>query len=48
MKRIFEYEDLQPALDKLLQDKESNEIEFKTAAGGFPQTKCEYSAAERR
>ncbi len=38
MKRIFEYEDLQPALDKLLQDKESNEIEFKTAAGGFPKS----------
>ncbi len=38
MKRIFEYEDLQPALDKLLQDKESNEVEFKTAAGGFPKS----------
>ena len=38
MKRIFEYEDLQSALDKLLQDKESNEVEFKTAAGGFPKS----------
>ena len=38
MKKIFEYEDLQPALDKLLQDKESNEVEFKTATGGFPKS----------
>ena len=38
MKKIFGYEDLQPALDKLLQNKESNEVEFKTAAGGFPKS----------
>ena len=38
MKKTFEYEDLQPAIDKLLQDKESNELEFKTAAGGFPKS----------
>ena len=38
MKRIYEYEDLQPVIDKLLQDKESSEIEFKSAAGGFPKS----------
>ncbi len=38
MRRVFEYEDLQPALDKLLGDRESNEVEFKTAAGGFPHS----------
>ena len=38
MKRIYEYEDLQPVIDKLLQDKESGEIEFKSAAGGFPKS----------
>ena len=36
MKRILEYKDLQPVLDRLLQDKESGEVEFKSAAGGFP------------
>lgn len=45
MKRIFEYEDLRPVFDQLLQDKESSEIEFKTAAGGFPRSFWEtYSA----
>ena len=34
----YEYEDLQPVIDKLLQDKESSEIEFKSAAGGFPKS----------
>ena len=29
---------MQPVLEQLLQDKESNELEFKTAAGGFPYT----------
>ncbi|MDO4511826.1 MAG: ATP-binding protein [Bacteroidales bacterium] len=38
MKRIYEYEELQPIFDQLLQDKESSEIEFKTAAGGFPKS----------
>ena len=38
MKSMFEYEDLQPMLDKLLRDKESSEVEFKTAAGGFPKS----------
>ncbi|MBR1706965.1 MAG: putative DNA binding domain-containing protein [Bacteroidales bacterium] len=38
MKRIYDYKDLQPLLDRLLQDKESSEIEFKSAAGGFPKT----------
>ena len=38
MKRIYEYEDLQPVIDKLLQDKESGDVEFKSAKGGFPKT----------
>ena len=38
MKKIYEYEDIQPLLEKLLQDKESNEIEFKSAVGGFPHS----------
>ena len=38
MKRIYEYEDLQPVLDKLLQDKESSDLEFKSAKGGFPHS----------
>ena len=38
MKRILEYKDLQHTIDKLLQDKESGEVEFKSAAGGFPGT----------
>ena len=36
MKRILEYKDLQSVIDKLLRDRESSEIEFKSAAGGFP------------
>lgn len=38
MKRIYEYEDLQPVIDRLLHDRESGEIEFKSAAGGFPKS----------
>ena len=38
MKRILEYKDLQHTIDKLLQNKESGEVEFKSAAGGFPGT----------
>lgn len=38
MKRIYEYEDLQPVLDRLLQDKESSDLEFKSAKGGFPHS----------
>ena len=38
MKRVYKYEDMQPVIDKLLQDKESGEIEFKSAAGGFPKS----------
>jgi len=38
MKRILEYKDIQHTIDKLLQDKESGEVEFKSAAGGFPGT----------
>ena len=41
MKRIYEYEDLQPVLDKLLEDKESNDLEFKSAKGGFPHSMWE-------
>ena len=38
MKRIYEYKDLQPELDRLLQEKESSDIEFKSAKGGFPHS----------
>ena len=38
MKRIYEYEDLQPVLEQLLNDKESNDLEFKSAKGGFPHS----------
>ena len=38
MKKIYEYTDIQPVLDQLLQDKESNDIEFKSAKGGFPHS----------
>jgi len=41
MKRIYEYEDLQPVLDQLLEDKESNDMEFKSAKGGFPHSMWE-------
>ena len=32
-RRTYKYEDLQPVFEQLLQDKESDELEFKTAAG---------------
>ena len=38
MKRIYEYTDLQPVLDELLQNKESSDLEFKSAKGGFPRS----------
>lgn len=38
MKRILEYMDLQPVLDQLLQNKESSDLEFKSAKGGFPHS----------
>ena len=38
MRRIYEYEDLQPVLERLLQDKESGDLEFKSAKGGFPHS----------
>ena len=38
MKRIYEYEDLQPVLEQLLNDKESSDLEFKSAKGGFPHS----------
>ena len=41
MKRIYEYEDLQPVLDELLLDKESSDLEFKSAKGGFPHSMWE-------
>ena len=41
MKRIYEYKDLQPVLDQLLEDKESNDMEFKSAKGGFPYSMWE-------
>ena len=41
MKRIYEYEDLQPVLEQLLEDKESYDLEFKSAKGGFPHSMWE-------
>ena len=41
MKRIYEYEDLQPVLEQLLEDKESGDLEFKSAKGGFPHSMWE-------
>lgn len=41
MKRIYEYEDLQPVLEHLLQDRESGDMEFKSAKGGFPHSMWE-------
>lgn len=41
MRRIYEYEDLQPVLEQLLQDRESGDMEFKSAKGGFPHSMWE-------
>lgn len=38
MSRALTYDDLQPTIDKLLEDKESVDVEFKSARGGFPQS----------
>jgi len=38
MKRIYEYDDIQPILERLTADKESGEIEFKSSKGGFPHS----------
>lgn len=35
--KAIDYKKLQPSIDEILNQKESNEIEFKTASGGFPQ-----------
>lgn len=39
MKRIYEYKDIELVLDKLLENKESADLEFKSAKGGFPHSK---------
>ncbi|MBP5682965.1 MAG: putative DNA binding domain-containing protein [Bacteroidales bacterium] len=41
MKRIYEYEDFRPILEQLLKDKESGDMEFKSAKGGFPHSMWE-------
>ena len=38
MKQIYSYNDIQAVLEQLLQEKESSEVEFKSAAGGFPKS----------
>lgn len=38
MKRIYEYKDIELVLDKLLENKESADLEFKSAKGGFPHS----------
>ncbi|MBO6034747.1 MAG: putative DNA binding domain-containing protein [Paludibacteraceae bacterium] len=38
MKRIFEYEDLPSVFEQMLANKESGDMEFKSAAGGFPHS----------
>lgn len=38
MSKIIDYNVLQPTIDELLDQKETNEVEFKSAAGGFPGT----------
>ena len=41
MKRIYEYNDFRPVLEQLLKDKESGDLEFKSAKGGFPHSMWE-------
>ena len=41
MKRIYEYDDFRPVLEQLLKDKESGDLEFKSAKGGFPHSMWE-------
>lgn len=38
MKRIYEYNDIRPVLERLTADKESGEVEFKSSKGGFPHS----------
>ena len=37
-RQTYNFEEVQPLFERLLQDKESDELEFKTAAGGFPHS----------
>ncbi len=43
MKRIYEYEDLQPVLEQLLQDRESGEYNMTRSAGDY----CKASRKEK-
>lgn len=43
MKRIYEYEDLQPVLERLLQDRESGEYNMTRSAGDY----CKASRKEK-
>jgi len=38
MKKVYAYDDLQPFFEDLLIEKESDELEYKSAAGGFPKS----------
>ena len=43
MKRIYEYDDLQPVLEQLLQDRESGEYNMTRSAGDY----CKASRKEK-
>lgn len=43
MKRIYEYEDLQPVMEQLLQGRESGEYNMARSAGGY----CKASRKEK-
>lgn len=38
MSRTLTYDDLQPVIEQLLENKETDDIEFKSAKGGFPKS----------
>lgn len=40
MKRIYEYEDLQPVMEQLLQGRESGEYNMARSAGGYCKASC--------